>query len=61
MKCVAGGRGNGGACGDPCTQVHAHGAGANACRVYVRGMRGLTFTSYGGTVGSTPTLQPNTY
>ena len=55
MKCVAGGCGNGGVCSDPCTQVHADGAGANACRVYVRGMRGLTFMFSGGTAGSTPT------
>ena len=61
MELVAGGREIGGACGHPCTQqVHAHGAGANACRVYVRGMRGLTFTSSSGTAGSTPTSQPNT-
>ena len=42
------------------TGAHAHGAGANTYRVYVRGVRGLTLTSSGGTAGSTPTSQPNT-
>ena len=42
------------------TGAHADGAGANAYRVYVRGVRGLTLTSSGGTAGSTPTSQPNT-
>ena len=36
------------------TGAHAHGAGANAYRVYVRGVRGLTLASSGGTTGSTP-------
>ena len=40
--------------------AHAHGAEANAYRVWVRGVRGLTLTSSGGTAGSTPTSQPNT-
>ena len=42
------------------TGAHAHGVGANVYRVYVRGVRGLTLTSSGGTAGSTPTSQPNT-
>ena len=42
------------------TGAHAHGAGANTYRVYVRSVRGLTLTSSGGTAGSTSTSQRNT-
>ena len=37
------------------TGAHAHGASANAYRVYVRGVRGLTLTPSGGTAGIAPT------